>query len=78
VDDQGPDHRKEFTATVLVGGQPYGKGDGRTKKEAEQKAAEAAYHVLSERVHAEQESAAPVSRQNGASVTPGISPTEED
>jgi len=78
VDDQGPDHRKEFTATVLVGGQPYGKGDGRTKKEAEQKAAEAAYHVLSERVKAEQESVRSANGQNGASVTPGTAPTEED
>jgi ribonuclease III len=46
VDDEGPDHRKEFTATVYVGGNPYGCGDGRTKKEAEQKAAEAAYKAL--------------------------------
>ncbi|MBA8925984.1 ribonuclease-3 [Kutzneria viridogrisea] len=50
VDDEGPDHRKEFTATVFVGGRPYGSGDGRTKKEAEQKAAEAAYRTLSEQV----------------------------
>jgi ribonuclease-3 len=78
VDDQGPDHRKEFTATVLVGGQPHGKGDGRTKKEAEQKAAEAAYHVLSERVKAEQESVKSANGQNGASVTPGTLPSEED
>ncbi|KAA2253590.1 ribonuclease III [Solihabitans fulvus] len=48
VEDQGPDHRKEFTATVLVAGRGYGSGDGRTKKEAEQKAAEAAYRVLYE------------------------------
>ncbi|MCP2170321.1 ribonuclease III [Goodfellowiella coeruleoviolacea] len=55
VDDQGPDHRKEFTATVLVGGQPYGLGDGRTKKEAEQKAAQAAWQALSEQIKAGQE-----------------------
>jgi ribonuclease-3 len=48
VEEEGPDHRKEFSATVVVAGQSYGSGDGRTKKEAEQKAAEAAYRELSE------------------------------
>ncbi|SHG07296.1 ribonuclease III [Streptoalloteichus hindustanus] len=47
VAEEGPDHRKEFTATVLVAGNPLGTGDGRTKKEAEQKAAEAAWRALS-------------------------------
>jgi ribonuclease-3 len=46
VDEEGPDHRKEFTATVVVAGQSYGAGDGKTKKEAEQKAAETAYNEL--------------------------------
>jgi len=50
VDEQGPDHRKEFTATVVVAGGNHGTGDGRTKKEAEQKAAEAAWRILSEQV----------------------------
>lgn len=48
VEEEGPDHLKHFTATVLVGGREYGSGDGRTKKEAEQKAAEAAWRALSE------------------------------
>jgi ribonuclease-3 len=48
VEDTGPDHRKEFTATVLIGGRDLGNGEGTTKKEAEQKAAEAAWHALSE------------------------------
>lgn len=46
VDESGPDHRKQFVATVVVAGNHYGAGDGRTKKEAEQKAAEAAYNEL--------------------------------
>lgn len=49
VDEQGPDHRKEFSASVAVGGQVHGTGGGRTKKEAEQKAAEWAWRSLSER-----------------------------
>jgi ribonuclease III len=48
VEEEGPDHRKEFTATVVVGGNDYGVGAGRTKKEAEQKAAESAWLQLSE------------------------------
>ncbi|HEX3791134.1 MAG TPA: ribonuclease III [Pseudonocardiaceae bacterium] len=57
VDEQGPDHRKEFTATVMVAGQGYGQGDGRTKKEAEQKAAEAAYRALSPQTNGNSENA---------------------
>ena len=37
--ESGPDHRKEFTVSVMVNGQPVGSGKGRTKKEAEQAAA---------------------------------------
>jgi ribonuclease-3 len=44
--EEGPDHLKEFTATVLVAGEERGTGTGRTKKEAEQKAARAAYQSL--------------------------------
>ena len=43
----GPDHDKEFTATVVVLNTEYGRGVGRTKKEAELKAAAAAWTALS-------------------------------
>jgi len=49
VSEQGPDHAKSFTAVARVGGQSLGSGAGRSKKEAEQKAAEAAWTVLQER-----------------------------
>ena len=39
LNEKGPDHNKVFTAQVLVGEKPYGKGTGRSKKEAEQNAA---------------------------------------
>ncbi|WP_246398538.1 ribonuclease III [Mycobacterium vicinigordonae] len=46
VTSTGPDHDKEFTAVVVVMETEYGSGMGRSKKEAEQKAASAAYKTL--------------------------------
>jgi ribonuclease III len=48
VAERGPDHEKEFTATVFLGGRELGRGTGRSKKEAEQRAAREAYDRLSE------------------------------
>src|SRR5262245_4064105 len=47
VAESGPDHQKSFQAVVIVGGRVYGSGTGRSKKEAEQQAAEAAWHAIS-------------------------------
>jgi ribonuclease III len=47
VAESGPDHQKLFRANVWVGGQVYGTGAGRSKKEAEQQAAEAAWTSIS-------------------------------
>ena len=47
VEESGPDHQKFFRATVRVGGRDYGTGAGRSKKEAEQQAAEAAWKAIS-------------------------------
>ena len=44
--ESGPDHAKSFTAVVHVGGEAHGDGAGRSKKEAEQRAAEAAFVAL--------------------------------
>ena len=46
IAEEGPDHSKLFTATAVVGGRSLGSGDGRTKKEAEQKAAQLAWRTL--------------------------------
>ncbi|MGZ8602717.1 MAG: ribonuclease III [Actinomycetota bacterium] len=50
LEERGPDHEKEFTATVHLGGEPMGTGVGRSKKEAEQRAAQEAYLRVSERL----------------------------
>jgi ribonuclease-3 len=52
VEESGPDHQKFFRAVAKVGGQVWGEGEGRTKKEAEQQAAEAAWTAISARVTA--------------------------
>jgi ribonuclease-3 len=50
VAESGPDHQKTFRASVRVGGKVYGYGEGRSKKEAEQNAAEAAWTAIRELV----------------------------
>ena len=47
VTSTGPDHHKEFTAVAIVTNTAYGSGVGRSKKEAEQQAAAAAWKTLS-------------------------------
>lgn len=46
VSASGPDHAKVFTSRVLLNGQPIGKGQGHSKKEAEQAAAHAGLATL--------------------------------
>jgi ribonuclease-3 len=46
VEESGPDHQKSFRAGVRVGGRVLGSGEGRTKKAAEQQAAEAAWRAI--------------------------------
>jgi ribonuclease-3 len=46
IEDEGPDHMKTFTARVRVADRLHGHGIGRSKKEAEQQAAESAYRTL--------------------------------
>ena len=48
IDESGPDHAKEFTARVAVGMIVLGEGTGRSKKQAEQSAAQVAYEQLLE------------------------------
>ncbi len=50
LEERGPDHAKEFTATVFVAGEELGTGTGHSKKEAEQQAAREAHARLSERL----------------------------
>src|SRR5215469_5903890 len=53
VEESGPDHQKSFRAFVRIGMQTYGEGEGRSKKEAEQQAAEAAWNAITEALASE-------------------------
>ena len=53
VRHEGPDHSKHFFATVLLRGEPWGTGEGRSKKHAEQAAARVAWRRLCEVANAE-------------------------
>lgn len=49
IEEKGPDHAKTFTAWAVAGGERFGGAEGRSKKEAEQRAAEEAWRSLSTR-----------------------------
>ena len=46
VSESGPDHDKRFVTEIAVGGKVLGRGDGKTKKQAEQQAAKRALGEL--------------------------------
>lgn len=46
VDDEGPDHAKRFFARVYLAGKLAGRGEGRSKKQAEQAAARMAWLAI--------------------------------
>jgi ribonuclease-3 len=46
VVDDGPDHAKRFYASVAIAGTAYGRGEGRSKKQAEQAAARVAWEAI--------------------------------
>ena len=48
IGESGPDHAKSFRMQVLLNGKAVGSGEGHTKKEAEQSAAQNALGALSE------------------------------
>ncbi|MFI7578349.1 ribonuclease III [Micromonospora sp. NPDC049497] len=76
IEGAGPDHLKTFTAWVVVAGNRYGGAEGRSKKEAEQRAAESAWRVLTAHAEAEQaERAAQAATEEStpaAGVAPGV------
>jgi ribonuclease-3 len=68
LSERGPDHEKTFTAVVTIAGEALGQGSGRSKKEAEQAAAQEAYAVLRERFAVVSE---PDGGPRGSSPRPG-------
>ena len=70
IEQTGPDHAKTFTAWAVVAGVRHGGVQGRTKKEAEQRAAEAAFLNLT----ADDDEASPLS---ATSLDLAVQPTGE-
>jgi ribonuclease-3 len=70
VKDSGPDHQKLFRAVVKVGSRHLGSGEGRSKKAAEQLAAEAAYRSIT----AEKEQAEDQEQQDPERIRPSAPP----
>jgi ribonuclease-3 len=54
---RGPDHEKTFTAAATVAGESFAASTGRSKKEAEQSAAETAWRAIAARPDADSEPA---------------------
>lgn len=48
ISQTGPEHESIFEARIVINGNEYGRGKGRTKKDAEQEAAKAAIHKIVE------------------------------
>ena len=46
LSEKGPDHAKQFLAVVHLNGEERGRGEGRSKKQAEQAAAASAWQIL--------------------------------
>jgi ribonuclease-3 len=73
VRHEGPDHSKRFFARVLLRGETWGTGEGRSKKQAEQAAARVAWRSLRER-----EIPRPNDGTHAVATGDGESPSEGD
>jgi hypothetical protein len=72
VRHEGPDHSRQFFATVLIRGEVYGEGEGRSKKAAEQAAAQVAWR----RLQADREDTAPPGTAPPGTAPPGTAPPD--
>jgi len=68
VTEEGPDHSKIFHAVAVIGDRARGSGDGRSKKEAEQRAASAAFASLTDEAAAQD--GVPLSTPNSSTSAP--------
>jgi len=54
IDEKGPAHNRTFVSSVLLNGQELGIGRGKSKKEAEQQAAQCAMRSMREQTAKEE------------------------
>lgn len=74
IAEDGPDHDKVFTATAVVNDEIVGTGVGRSKKAAEQKAAEAAWTLLTDHATAVEDAEV---EQAAVESSPGSGPVAD-
>ena len=72
VAEEGPSHSRHFTVEVTVDGTPYGRGEARSKKQAEQSAAREALDTLR---HAEEQAGGPADAARSPDVARPALPT---
>ena len=72
ITDSGPDHAKVFQAEVVVRGRLLGRGQGRSKKQAEQVAAREAWSALNKVERAEPVPTAEGAETAGGAATGGL------
>ncbi|WP_240152188.1 ribonuclease III [Streptomyces mobaraensis] len=77
VTETGPDHEKTFTAAARVGGVEYGTGTGRSKKEAEQQAAESAWRAIHGAAEARAKAAEAERTGKPAAAAPAAKPVKQ-
>jgi ribonuclease-3 len=78
VEEEGPDHEKTFHARAVVADEVLGAGTGRSKKEAEQRAAELAWRALSARAAEAAGSAAGAGVPGSAGAAGSVTAADED
>lgn len=68
--DEGPDHEKSFYASVSVLGREIGQGEGRSKKEAEQAAAQAGWQLFASESLSDGDASAPQDAHDAVKALP--------
>jgi len=76
IEDAGPDHAKTFTAWAVVNGRSFGGVAGGSKKEAEQRAAEAAWQELYDPATQTDAASPSANEQSDATALGSLSPSD--
>ncbi|RMC12619.1 hypothetical protein DUI87_10143 [Hirundo rustica rustica] len=77
IDEKGPPHDPEFTIVVKINGKEYGRGTGKSKKEAKAVAAKETWEMIEEQIEAERSNGSfTFSKYSNVSQVPAESDSE--